>query len=58
VFAVPPDALPNALRALKAIDPALRRWIEDGHPTLTDDEHRARFGEPWKAARATKAAPS
>lgn len=51
VFPVPPDALPNAVRACKGIDPALRRWIEDGHPVLTDGEHYARFGEPYKATR-------
>jgi len=56
VFPVPPDALPNALRALTSLDPALRRWIEDGHPNLTDDEHFRRFGEPFKATRSKKAA--
>lgn len=46
---VPPDALPNALAALarlRASDPALVKWIEDGYPTLTEDEHVQRFGEP------------
>jgi hypothetical protein len=55
VFSVPPDALPAALKALRTIDPDLRRWIEDGHPRLTDDEHRARFGEPWQAAQPRRA---
>jgi hypothetical protein len=53
VWPVPPDALPTALKALRTLDPALRRWIEDGHPRLTDDEHRARFGEPYRATRST-----
>jgi hypothetical protein len=53
VWPVPPDALPAALKALRTLDPALRRWIEDGHPRLTDDEHLARFGEAYRAARAT-----
>lgn len=57
-FAVPPNALPDALRALaglRARDPELVRWIEDGHPNLTDAEHVERFGEPYngKRARAT-----
>jgi hypothetical protein len=51
VWPVPPDALPAALKALSTLDPSLRRWIEDGHPRLTDDEHRARFGEPYRATK-------
>jgi len=47
VFPVPPDALPKALAALRTVDPALRRWIEDGHPTLTQAEHVARFGAAY-----------
>ena len=46
-----PDALGNALHALerfRASDPALVRWIEDGHPRLTEDEHVQRFGRPYK----------
>ena len=54
VFPVPPESLPNALRACATIDGALRRWIEDGHPTLTEADHFARFGEPFKATRAKK----
>lgn len=47
---VPADAYPNAMRALirlRATDPALVKWIEDGYPTLTDAEHVQRFGEPY-----------
>lgn len=46
-----PDALPNALRELarlRATQPALVRWIEDGYPTLTEAEHLERFGEPYR----------
>lgn len=45
-----PDALPNALRALEALrrnEPELVRWIEDGAPRLSEDEHLRRFGGPW-----------
>ena len=55
VFLVPPDALPTALRAMQALrrdQPALVKWIEDGHPTLTDAEHLARFGEPYRGVKA------
>lgn len=55
VFQVPPDALPAAQKACSGIDPALRRWIEDGHPTLTQDEHVARFGAPYETTRSRKA---
>jgi hypothetical protein len=55
VWPVPPDALPAALKACAAIDPALRRWIEDGHPTLTEADHVARFGAPYEATRSRKA---
>jgi hypothetical protein len=51
VFPVSPDALPNAVRAFKTLDPDLRRWIEDGHPTLTDSEHRERFGDSYKRSK-------
>jgi hypothetical protein len=48
---VPPDAVPNALRALVRLrtdKPKLVRWIEEGYPTMTEAEHVARFGEPYK----------
>lgn len=54
VFAVPPGAVNEALRALQTIDPAVRRWIEDGHPLLTEDEHVARFGQPYKTGRGRR----
>ena len=57
VFPVPPDALPNALRALAALrrdQPALVQWIEDGHPTLTEAEHLERFGEPYRCVRSRR----
>ncbi len=54
-FRVPHDALPNALKALaylRRTNPALTKWIEDGHPNLTEAEHVERFGEPYtKRAR-------
>lgn len=52
VVPVPPDALPTALRALATLPRDLRRWIEDGAPRLTHDEHRRRFHEPYKGVRA------
>jgi len=51
VWPVPPNALPEALRSLRALrlsDPALVQWIEEGHPTLTEAEHLERFGAPYK----------
>lgn len=55
---VPPDALPRALAALatfRRMDAPLVRWLEDGHPTLTDAEHHARFGGPYQRTRTRKA---
>ena len=46
-------AVADALRALRTLDPALRRWIEDGHPNLTDAEHRARFGRDYHPSRSS-----
>lgn len=49
---VPPDALPAAFAALDRLrddDPALVRWILDGHPTLTEAEHFERFGVAHEA---------
>ena len=51
---VPPNALPEALEALayfRRTQPALAAWIAEGAPTLTDDEHVRRFGEPYTASR-------
>ena len=50
----------NARRALASFrrsDPALVEWIEAGHPHLTEAEHVARFGEPYKGAARRKAEP-
>jgi hypothetical protein len=49
-----PGALKRALQALAALrarDPALYKWISDGHPTLTEAEHIARFGGPYTPRR-------
>lgn len=54
VFPVMPDAHRAALRALDGLDKPLRRWIEDGAPNLTHDEHVKRFGEPFRATRAKR----
>lgn len=54
VFPVPPDALPNALRALAGLRgeyPELVAWIEEGAPNLTAAEHYARFGEDYDRPR-------
>lgn len=51
---VPPNALPEALAALRRVPPELRRWIVDGAPRLTEAEHLERFGEPYKALRRAK----
>jgi hypothetical protein len=58
VFPVSPDALPAALKACAGIEPALRRWVEDGHPTLTEAEHVQRFGESYvkHTAKASRTA--
>jgi hypothetical protein len=58
VFPVPPTALPDALVALerfRASQPDLYEWIAAGAPTLTHEEHSARFGEPYRAQRSKKA---
>ena len=54
---VPPDALPAALRACAGVDPALRQWLVDGHPTLTEAEHFARFGCAYETTRSRKVKP-
>jgi hypothetical protein len=54
VFPVPPGAVEDAERALQrwqAENPAHARWILDGYPTLTDDEHVSRFGVPYEPAK-------
>jgi hypothetical protein len=52
VFPVPPGAVEDAERALRrwqAENPAHAQWILNGYPTLTDDEHVARFGVAYDA---------
>jgi hypothetical protein len=49
-----PGALRDALAAMETSrrsDPALARWIEEGHPYLTENDHVARFGVPFKPRR-------
>jgi hypothetical protein len=58
VFPVPPDALPNALRALAAFRraaPEHAAWIDEGFPTLTEREHLERFGEQYQKPKRSKA---
>jgi hypothetical protein len=58
VFPVPPDALPNALRALQSFrerEPVHAAWIADGYPNMTADEHVAMFGIPYVKARPKRA---
>ena len=57
VFPVPPDALPNAMRALNALRadyPELVAWVEEGAPRLTAEEHYRRFGEDYAPRKRTK----
>lgn len=56
-WAVPPNALPDALKSLAALrrsDPALVQWLEDGHPRLTEASHSERFGEPYRGKSSRK----
>ncbi len=49
-----PTALPDALKALAQLrrsHPELVRWLEDGHPRLTEAEHVERFGESYETTR-------
>lgn len=51
VFGVLPGAgevAAKACRAWTAANPAHAQWIIDGHPTLTEPEHQARFGEKYR----------
>lgn len=48
---VSPLALGEALGSLKALrrnDPALVRWLLDGHPTMTAAERVERFGDAYQ----------
>jgi hypothetical protein len=52
VWPVPSGAAKEAARASAAWrerDPAAYQWVVDGHPHLTEADHLARFGEPFKA---------
>jgi len=52
VFPVPPDALPVALNALAGFRRSWPReyaWVAEGAPNLTEAEHLARFGEPYRS---------
>jgi hypothetical protein len=51
VWPVPPEALDQARHAFNRIDPTLRRWLLDGHPTLTEAEHVERFGAAYDTTR-------
>lgn len=58
VFPVPPDALPTALRALEQFkrgNPELYAWVAEGAPAMTEAEHLARFGEPYRTTRTRRA---
>lgn len=58
VFPVTPEDIERGQAAyaiLKRLHPALCQWIEDGHPHLTEGEHLARFGEPYRATRSRSA---
>jgi len=57
VFPVPPNARPEAEAALaefRRSKPALYAWVAEGAPRLTESAHLARFGEPYRAARAKR----
>lgn len=57
VFPVTEQDVENARRALArfhAESPALVQWLRDGHPTLTEAEHVARFGEPYRGVKARR----
>jgi len=46
-----PGAVEAALRAIKAYlrqYPKHARWILEGHPNMTDQEHYDRFGKRFK----------
>lgn len=54
VWSVSPGAADDADKAIRrwaAENPAHAKWITDGYPTLTDDEHVVRFGESYATTR-------
>lgn len=51
VFPVLPGSASHAAEALAGwarSNPEHARWITEGYPTLTEAEHAARFGGPWR----------
>lgn len=51
---IAPGPLRDALAATAALrrdDPALAKWILQGHPNLTEREHVERFGGPYTVTR-------
>jgi hypothetical protein len=58
---VPPGSAAAAIaacRELREREPELVGWIEAGAPTLTEAEHRDRFGEPYRKASAGSRRPA
>lgn len=59
VFRPPPDALPNALRALESCrrdQPQLCAWIDAGAPPIrSDDDHRRWFGSAYEQPKPRRA---
>lgn len=48
---VPSDSWRQAVAALErwaAENPGHARWIADGYPSMSEAEHRDRFGEPYR----------
>lgn len=51
VIPPPPGALEAAIKACRQHArrfPEHVRWLLDGHPNLTEQEHYERFGRPYK----------
>lgn len=51
VIKAPPGAVDAALNAIRAYvrkSPKHVRWLLEGHPTMTHEEHYERFGQPYK----------
>jgi hypothetical protein len=44
----------RALAAFKRDQPALYSWVAEGAPTLTEDQHRIRFGESYRSHRQAR----
>jgi len=56
VFPPPPGAVADALKSLKAYTkryPKHARWLLEGHPSLSEDEHWERFGCAYKKGELT-----